>query len=179
MNHVIADLRARIAALQAMLDSLEMLRAPSGSPSIPGTQFGLQPRATGVTFDNDAFFGMTAGEAAKKYLAALKKTATINAIGEALIAGGWKTSSKNLSENLRSILSRHPNFVKINGEFGLAEWYPGRKTSKRPAAGDVILSSGAEGSFVEQQRREHTERALSALSNLGKATTEPWPPSSQ
>jgi hypothetical protein len=139
---VIADLDERIAALQAMRDNLESLRSGVSPVAL---RLGLQTRGTGVTFDNDAFFQMTAGDAAKKFLSAIKKTATINAIGEALIAGGWKTASKNISENLRAILSRHPDFVKINGEFGLAEWYPGRKSVRRQGTADeLVLASAVE-----------------------------------
>jgi hypothetical protein len=76
---------------------------------------------------HEVFFNMTAADAAKKYLAATKKTALISTLSDALVYGGWKTSAKNIPENLRTILSRHPDFVRINGEFGLAEWYPGRK----------------------------------------------------
>jgi hypothetical protein len=125
---VIADLRSRIATLQAMLDNLESLRSGVSPVAL---KLGLQARGTGITFDNDAFFQMTAGDATKKYLSAMKKTATIAAISDALLSGGWKTSSKNVGENLRAILSRHPDFVKINGEFGLAEWYPGRKAGPK------------------------------------------------
>jgi len=90
---------------------------------------------------------MTAGEAAKKYLNALKKTATVNAIMETLLAGGWKTSAKNITENLRTILSRHPDFVRINGEFGLAEWYPGRKTTRRQGPAISNVSDDESSSF--------------------------------
>jgi hypothetical protein len=102
---------------------------------------------------------MTAGDAAKKYLGAIKKTATVNAIGDALIAGGWKTASRNISENLRTILSRHPDFVKINGEFGLAEWYPGRRSSmprRQGTADELTLVAAVEED--ETTLEDHNER---------------------
>lgn len=153
---VIADLKGRIAELQATVDNLERLR---GNVAV-GTGLGLQVRGTGFVFSNDAFFGMTVGDAARKYLSTIKKTATIATIGEALIAGGWKTASKNVSENLRAILSRHPDFVKINGEFGLTEWYPGRKgaTKRVPlnrdedmTADEVTVSPSAPGSLAANE----------------------------
>ena len=56
-------------------------------------------------------------------------------IADALVAGGFKTSAKNFMETVRSIVSRNPSFAFVNGEFGLAEWYPGRKGPvKKPAA---------------------------------------------
>ena len=48
-------------------------------------------------------------------------------VADALIAGGFKTAAKNFVETVRSILSHNPSFAFMNGEFGLAEWYPGRK----------------------------------------------------
>lgn len=126
---VIADLKARIATLQAMLDNLEKLRS-GGTVQTPNNT--ASPRnSTSPSFGHDAFFNMRAADAAKEYLNAIRKTATINTISDALLAGGWKTSAKNVAENLRTILSRHPDFVRINGELGLAEWYPGRKSGTK------------------------------------------------
>lgn len=131
---VIADLESRIAAMQSTIANLQGLRS-GGVPSPSNT--GQAQRSAVMSFSNDSFFGMTAAEASKKYLSAIKKTATIVAISEALLAGGWKTSAKNVSENLRTILSRHADFVRINGEFGLAEWYPGRKAATKKRATGV------------------------------------------
>jgi hypothetical protein len=157
---VITDLKERIADLQATLENLERIR---GNASI-GARLGLQTRGVGIIFDNDAFFQMTAGDAAKKYLSAIKKTATINAIGEALIAGGWKTASKNISENLRAILGRHPDFVKINGEFGLAEWYPGRRSTRRQGTADELASAVEEVAATLGGQEERTSTVPSTPS---------------
>ena len=44
-------------------------------------------------------------------------------------------------------LNRNPTFVVINGEFGLAEWYPGRKAgNKRQRANAAPVSSEDESS---------------------------------
>ena len=143
---VIADLRSRIATLQAMLDNLESLR---GGATLQTTGNTSATRTSAAAFSNDAFFGMTAGDASKKYLNALKKTATVSAIMETLLAGGWKTSAKNITENLRTILSRHPDFVRINGEFGLAEWYPGRKATRRQGSAISNVSDDESSSLEE------------------------------
>jgi hypothetical protein len=138
---VIADLEQRITALQATLDSLRSL-AGGGAATATVSGLGLRVNATAVSFSHDAFFNMTAAEAAKKYLSATKKTASVNLLSDALVAGGWKTFSKNIPDLLRTILGRHVDFVRINGEFGLAEWYPGRKTAGKgrstPTLADVL-----------------------------------------
>jgi len=128
---VIQDLESKIATLQATVENLRNIRSivsqiaqtPSAS-----SQRGAQNVAD---FGHDAFFGMTVGDAAKKYLKAVKKTVSIPVLVDALTAGGLKSASTNMRENVRSILGRHPDFVRINGEFGLAEWYPGRGNAKK------------------------------------------------
>jgi hypothetical protein len=70
----------------------------------------------------------------------------VTVLAEALQAGGWKTASKNVTETLRVTLGRHPDFVKINAEFGLAEWYPGRRTSQRRAGSGALSESSSEES---------------------------------
>ena len=128
---VIADLESKIAAMQATIENLRNLRGMIGAVT------ASTPAKTGgaPTFAHDAFFQMTASDAAKKFLSALKKTAPANVIADALTAGGWKSASKNVTENIRTILSRNDDFVKINGEFGLAEWYPGRKAATKKRVG--------------------------------------------
>lgn len=150
---VIAEIRARIEGLQKSLETLEALRG-NGVSSTGKSSSAAQH---GTVFSNDAFFGMTVADAAKKYLSAAKKTATVQTICEALVAGGWKTSAKNIPENVRTILSRTPDFVRINGEFGLSEWYPGRKnvgkrSSAAPAAATEESKESPGESSTEQQQ---------------------------
>jgi hypothetical protein len=127
----IALMEAQIAKLRNAIETLESVRPIMGQAPSASSARGA---ATDASFGHDAFFGMTAAEAAKRYLNATKKTASSKTISDALIAGGWKTSSKNVPENVRTILNRHAAFVVINGEFGLAEWYPGRKSKPKKTA---------------------------------------------
>lgn len=123
----IAAVEAQIAKLQAAIETLRGIGPLMGQAvSVGASRNGAE------AFGHDAFFGMTAGDAAKKYLSAVKKTATSKTIADALLAGGWKSASKNVPENVRTILNRHAGFVVINGEFGLTEWYPGRKSGPKP-----------------------------------------------
>lgn len=128
---VIAEMKAQIEECQRVIVTLEMMRS-KGTGAAASAAPSAQPSAV---FGNDAFFGMTIAEAAKKLLAATKKTATSKTIADALVAGGFKTSAKNFMETVRSIVSRNPSFVFVNGEFGLADWYPGRKVPAKKSSG--------------------------------------------
>lgn len=130
LEPAISALKAKIEELQKAVETLEALRASGALSGMPVGSIPAAQQTGGSTFSNDAFFGMTVGDAAKKYLGGIKKTATANAIADALVAGGWKTSAKNVPDMVRTILYRTQGIVKINGEFGLAEWYPGRKVLK-------------------------------------------------
>lgn len=142
---VIADLEGKRDQLTGMIESLKQMRnVASQLPIVAGTSSIRS--AVEADFSHDAFFGMTIPDAAKKYLAAVKKTMPTGALADALLAGGIKTASKNFTENIRAILSRQPEFVRINGEFGLAEWYPGRgvtRRTRRSGEGDREPAAGA------------------------------------
>jgi hypothetical protein len=145
---VIADLEGKIAALQATIDSLRSVQGISGQIA-SGTV--VQQRAKQVEeFGHDAFFGMTVADATRKYLSSIRKTASINTITSVLVAGGLKSASKNIPENIRTILSRHADFLRINGEFGLAEWYPGRKVQRRSFVAGTVTHLDDEGNVISQ-----------------------------
>ena len=149
-------IEAQIAKWQTALESLREVQAMRAQS---GVAAGTVRTAREVSFSHDAFFGMTLGDAARKYLAATKKTAATSALAEALVAGGWKTAAKNIPETIRAILSRNSDFVKINGEFGLAEWYPGRKaaTKRRSAVSSSEESSEDETSSSEEESSSESE----------------------
>ena len=126
---VIGDLEAKIASLQMTVDNLKNVRGmTSALTAVSAIKPGPVRQEGTSNFGHDAFFGMTIPDAAKKYLAAAKKTVSIPTLVDALLAGGLKSASTNMRENVRSALGRNPEFVRINGEFGLADWYPGKKT---------------------------------------------------
>lgn len=156
---VINDLEAKIASLQMTVDNLKNVRGMTSALTAVSAIQPTTPRLNQTAeFGHDAFFGMTVADAARKYLSAIKKTATISSICDALIAGGWKTSAKNVTENVRTILSRTPDFVRISGEFGLAEWYPGRKTAvKRMPPLSPVVANAMQG-FAEHLSDLATEQ---------------------
>jgi hypothetical protein len=81
---------------------------------------------------HDAFFGMTIPDAARKYLTwgGSRKTKSNAELCDGLRAGGFQTSAVNFSESVRSTLSRNNDFVKIQGQWGMREWYGDRGTRK-------------------------------------------------
>jgi hypothetical protein len=164
---VIAEMKAQIEECQRVIVTLEMMR----SKGAIGLATNAAPSVSqSAVFSNDAFFGMTIAEAVKKFLTGTKKTATAKIIADALVAGGFKTSAKNFVETVRSIVSRHHYFSFVNGEFGLSEWYPGRKAATRKASsGTGVAETGVESDT------EPTTEEVDAV--IAQVSTEQPPPS--
>jgi hypothetical protein len=127
---VIADLEAKRDQMSAMIENLKQMRGLANS--VVTANLSVTPIA-GVmtTISHDAFFGMTILDAAKKYLSIVKKTVPHPQLCDALLEGGFKTSAANFREVVRSTLGRHPDFIKVNGQWGLDAWY-GRGRKARP-----------------------------------------------
>lgn len=129
---VIADLRKRRDTLTSAIAAIEALvggKTPGNGDDgeIPEDSTGAVDRSGDRR--NDAFFKMSAAEAARKYLQERKRTATGQAITKALTAGGFTTASPNPYNTIYTALVRNPEiFVRVQKkEWGLVEWYPGRK----------------------------------------------------
>lgn len=132
---VIADLEARRDQMNAMIEMLKQMKSSASVAPVAGAS-ATPITVMGPDIPHDAFFGMTLPDAAKKYLAIVKRTTPHPALCDALLEGGFKTSAANFREVVRSTLSRNPDFVKISGQWGLAEWYGNRGNRKaRRAAG--------------------------------------------
>jgi hypothetical protein len=172
---VITELRAQIDECQRTIATLELMRAKGTTGPAPaaGAATVLPPQGSVISFSNDAFFGMTIVEAAKKYLAGNKKTATARVISDALLAGGFKTSAKNPVENVRSIISRNAQLVCVNGEYGLAEWYPGRKVSQKKSG------AAAQSSATTTASGETEGETINLEDLISDPASEPKPPSVQ
>ena len=128
---VIADLEAKRDKLTSVIDALKQLK----EIGLPATTLSAMAGAASVSIEtsipHDAFFGMKMPDAARKYLSTVKRTKPHAELCDALLDGGFQTSATNFREVVRSTLSRHPDFVKIKGQWGLREWY-GNRGNKRP-----------------------------------------------
>jgi hypothetical protein len=112
-------------ATQALMSGMahEAVTSPQVVPVIP----------------HDAFFGMTIPDAARKYLSwgGSRQTRSNGDLCDALREGGFQTNAVNFGESVRATLSRHPDFVKIKGQWGLKEWY-GDRAARRPRRANAV-----------------------------------------
>jgi hypothetical protein len=149
---VIADLEARRDQLNTMIDTLKQMMSV-GLPIATATASAVLRPSGELDISHDAFFGMTIPDAARKYLAMAKRTSPHPDLCDALLHGGFKTSSPNFREVVRSTLGRQADFVKVNGQWGLAEWYPGRgggrKARRNSSEGSDSDSSASEAGDSE------------------------------
>jgi hypothetical protein len=147
---VIADLEAKRAEIDSMLESVKRFR--------DGFMLGFAAGSSVITADltgipSDAFFGMTIADAAMKFLAgwAGKKPQSTNAIIDALERGGQK---RKAYPTVHSILNRRSkkqgDVVNVNGDWGLAEWYGGAKPMK-PRPIPARRTPGAEPQSNDKQ----------------------------
>lgn len=84
----IADVEARISALQVTLDTLKELRAQSSGVSTSSAASAARMGTVAGEIPHDAFFQMTVVEAAEKYLKMVKRTKPNSELADALIKGG-------------------------------------------------------------------------------------------
>lgn len=132
---LLAEWEAKRAALDAAIASLRSGLAmgvfgPVGElPSGNGFASTLVPSVSGGEVPAGAFLGKSIPDAAKLYLAIVKKKQTSREIADALKRGGMESTSKNFYGNVHSILDRarkaNMGIVKLDRSYwGLAEWYP-------------------------------------------------------
>ena len=131
---VIADLEAKRDRLTGIIDALKQLKEIGLPVTTLSAMAGAATAAIASSISHDSFFGMKIPDAARKYLSMVKGTKPHPELCDALLEGGFQTSATNFREVVRSTLGRHPDFVKIKGQWGLREWYgnrgSGRKTKR-------------------------------------------------
>lgn len=172
---VLADLENDRAALDAMIAYIKAKKLghstsasqvtgvdaavrsmPLGSPStLTGGNVGIAGGSLRRGIASDAFFGLGIVDAAKKYLGMTRRPQSSKEIATALVQGGFHTTAKDFYNTVFGVLSRewknNGEIVKVNKEWGMAEWYPGlrrgTKTSKGPIeeALDTIPGPNVEG----------------------------------
>jgi hypothetical protein len=126
---VLADLEAKRAALDsAIIGIRQVLSLGALSTAI---QTGSKEQSA---IESDSFFGMSIGDAAKKYLRMMKRKQPAAKIAEALDFGGLQHTSKSFPNTVRTTLIRlesEGEVVQVGKEWGLAEWYPGLRKGKK------------------------------------------------
>jgi hypothetical protein len=131
---VLADLRARRAALDAAIASIEQIVA-GGIPA-PSAQSRKEAREPVGEIESDTFFNMTVPDASRKYLAMMRKPQTTVDIAAALERGGFTHQSEKFVNTVGAVLHRvstSPNadVVKVSrGRWGLASWYGPKRPEK-------------------------------------------------
>jgi hypothetical protein len=120
-----AAIENAIAALrQAMIALGGQLSAGSAASELPIDPFKIP---------GDAFFGMSIGEAAKKYLSMVKKKQTVQEIADALERGGLPHTSANFAQTVRTMVNRQAkedsDLVRVGpgASWGLSDWYGNRR----------------------------------------------------
>jgi hypothetical protein len=134
-ERVLVDLRAKRAALDEAIAGIERVLGVSVRETVPNGEVADMAH---TEVADDAFFGLSIGDAARKYLRMSKRPRSTTEICSALEGGGLHHSSKNFFATVHSVLARQErigaDIVKVKrGQWGLAEWYPGRKKMERPA----------------------------------------------
>jgi len=129
-DSAIAELECQVVKLQTALETLKQLRS-GGTYTATAASITSGARPGDADVQHDSFFGMTIGDAARKYLSMVKTTKSTAEIAEALERGGLKHSSKDFNTTLRSILGPREEFVRVNKDWGLTEWYPGMRKDKK------------------------------------------------
>lgn len=136
---VLADLRAQRDKIDQAIQLIESLRG--GGAALAASSSAAASQDVAVN-DPGAFLGMTIPDAARKLLAARRKTLSNSEIVTALKAGGLAMNSVDPINTVGSVLTRRFNtvgdIVRVGrGVWGLAEWYPNRSFKKKtPAKGD-------------------------------------------
>ena len=145
---VLADLRAKRDQIDQAIKVIEGLRSSGTLP--PGVSIAAPPAYESVDGPG-AFLGMTIPDAAKKLLAARKRTLTNAEFVAAFKAGGLRMESADPMNTVGSVLTRrfHNNgdIVRVaRGTWGLPEWYPNRNFKRKVPASKAEGETGAEPS---------------------------------
>lgn len=139
---VLADLETRRALLDATIAGIRAMmlgQGPAGElPQLPSANKSLTPSTTrqeSQEISAGMFHGMSAAEAAKKYLGMRRTKQRTKDIVEAIQRGGIESTAKNFYSNLYTTLMRDKDFIKIGKHWALAEWYPTRSSTaqEKPA----------------------------------------------
>jgi hypothetical protein len=177
MDQDLTHIDATIAALEGWLEristaigTLKYFRSQGGSlPEMPPLA-GVRASSSGE-ISHDTFFKMTVPDAAEKYLKLAKKTKPTSEIAASLLKGGLKSTSKDFTGMVKTVLSRDARFVKVNKEWGLDEWYPGMRRGNRSATADSSVDSKPPDAPIKKQATDHKKEGIGPDSVKGRTLT--------
>jgi hypothetical protein len=162
---VLADLRDRRAKLDTAIVAIEQIVLGIGQSAIAGTPTkivtplpGAEPIGESLPpqVESDTFFGLSASDGAKKYLKMVKRPTSLAVICRALQEGGYLTTAKNFYSNLYTTLARSDDFVQVGKNWGLVEWYPGRRMEPKGKPGNGAASAATEAYEGATRETEHS-----------------------
>lgn len=153
---VIADIEAKIAHLQATLAGIKALAGMNGlgvAPT-PGSPSG----GGSGRIAPDAFFGKSIPEAAAIHLSNVRQKLSTQQLMDALEAGGLPKSKYNtVYAILRRRESQVGDIVNMQGEWGLASWFPNHtKNKKKGAASETAVETEEEAAEDATEQEEAT-----------------------
>jgi hypothetical protein len=132
---VLGDLESKRSALDAAITAIRQVLAVGANVSAAGSV--VARHVDPENLPSDVFFGLSVGEAAKKYLGLVKRKQTTRDIAEALERGGLPHTSTNFLNTVTTMLSRQARvdseLVKVGREWGLSGWYGNRRPSQTKA----------------------------------------------
>lgn len=132
---VLADLVTKRDAIDAMIANLRQIMSLGTPSSIAGTAGSVAAVSKPIdpaSIRDDAFFGLSIAEAAKRYLEMVKRKQSVKDIADALERGGLPHTSNNFVNTVGTMINRasmtDPELVRVGrGEWGLAGWYGNRR----------------------------------------------------
>jgi hypothetical protein len=129
---VIADLMAKRDAIDVTIANLRAIQAGGAAPVAGSVVAGPSKPIDPMNIRDDAFFGLSIGEGAKRYLEMVKRKQSVKEIAEALDRGGLPHTSTNFVNTVGTMINRlaktDPDLVRVGrGEWGLAAWYGNRR----------------------------------------------------
>jgi hypothetical protein len=135
---VLADLEAKRANLESVISGIKALMA-LGVVSTAGLPARGQENAAAIDLGQiqaGAFFGMSIPDATRRLLDGLRKPLSLQAISDALLRGGFATTSKDFANTVGAALRRQCDDGEIvrvgnTADWGLREWYPGLRRKPR------------------------------------------------
>lgn len=142
----LSEIKAKIAALQAIVASVESAAAIGALGKIEGLDTAVRNDAQGVPVDlpEGAFMGKSVPACIELYLSAVRKKKTNKEIAAALKEGGVESNAKEFDTVVAGALfglKQAGRVLRFKDGWGLAEWYPAhirgatttpiKKTSKK------------------------------------------------